>query len=313
MANMRGSAVFELDPKTRTQTRVLSQTGPAPGDGKGRLIFIAAGAFPANAERSFLLYFGQSSIPPADEEGAVSCTDAEGGGKWLENDKVRLLIGPEGAHIYRWEVKALGDLDLTQPGERDWAGFADVRSPHRNARNVLQVVASGPVCARIRCTDDAGLEKVISLFAGAAWTEVMLNSGSTWFWNYDNPPNFAADGPTPGTALFSNGHTAPVRRPADSFGSQVKAANVTWSAKHRPDGLLLGLITPETKARHVVGPGGGMGGTGIENSPPALHFLTYGGVAQGSPADVLNTLEQTMTLRDQPEVTMYSTETRRQE
>ena len=45
--------------------------------------------------------------------------------RWIENDQVRLLLRPEGAHLYRWEVKAAGSRDLTMPGESDWAGFSD--------------------------------------------------------------------------------------------------------------------------------------------------------------------------------------------
>ena len=51
--------------------------------------------------------------------------------KWIENDRVRLLLGPEGGHVYRWEVKALDNRDLTMPGETGWAGFADTGGDHR--------------------------------------------------------------------------------------------------------------------------------------------------------------------------------------
>ncbi|HOM17649.1 MAG TPA: glycoside hydrolase family 20 zincin-like fold domain-containing protein, partial [Thermoguttaceae bacterium] len=48
------------------------------------------------------------------------------GAVWMENSRIRVLLGPEGAHLYRWEPKALGGRDMTYPGEQGWTGFGDV-------------------------------------------------------------------------------------------------------------------------------------------------------------------------------------------
>ena len=49
---------------------------------------------------------GSCASPPALPQ-AASTTPGPKGMKWIENDRVRLLLGPEGGHVYRWEVKAL--------------------------------------------------------------------------------------------------------------------------------------------------------------------------------------------------------------
>ena len=95
---------------------------------------------------------------------------------------------------------------------------------------------------------------------------------------------------------------------ADGLTAQVKRRHVTWSAKCQPDGLLLALLTPDVKAYHVVAPGAGAGGVGIERSPPATHFITYGGLASGDPKELLDTLRQTLSLREQAETTLYGIE-----
>lgn len=38
-------------------------------------------------------------------------------GSGSKNDKVRLFLGTEGGHIYRWQIKGLDHRDLTMPGE----------------------------------------------------------------------------------------------------------------------------------------------------------------------------------------------------
>ena len=55
----------------------------------------------------------------------IHISDGTNGMRWIENDQVRLLLGPEGAHVYRWELKAAGNRNLTMPGESDWHGFSD--------------------------------------------------------------------------------------------------------------------------------------------------------------------------------------------
>ena len=304
--------LFEVQSSSGRQSPVVCQVDRTPGRGReqAKLAFVIEGTLAAKTTRDFLFYFDgvEASAPPA--AGGVSCVDAKGGMKWIENDKIRVLVGPEGGHIYRWEVKALENHDLTQPGQSSWSGFVDMGGAHRGSKNKIEVIANGPALVRLRCTDETGLVKTISVFAGVPWAEVMLSTGKGWYWNYDNPKNFAADGPTPGTYLFSNGHTGPVGKHADGLTAQVKRSGVTWSAKSRPDGLLLALVTPEVRARHVVAPGAGSGGVGIEGSLPATHFITYGGIAPRSPKETLDALERTLSLRDQPEVTLHAVQAR---
>jgi hypothetical protein len=50
-------------------------------------------------------------------------------------------------------------------------------------------------------------------------------------------------------------------------------------------------------AIHCVAPGSGAGGVGIENSPPAQHFVTFGGILVASPAETMNRLRSTLDLK----------------
>ena len=137
-----------------------------------------------------------------------------------------------------------------------------------------------------------------------------MSEPTTLYWDFDDPKNFAADGPTPGSWLFSNGQTGPVGREAEGVPAQVKMPGTYWGIKFHTNQLALGLITPETAALHVVAPGAGAGGVGIEGSPPATHFVTFAGVLESSPADTMNRLRATLDLRHPAEVRLYSLEAR---
>jgi len=78
-----------------------------------------------------------------------------------------------------------------------------------------------------------------------------------------------------------------------------------WSVKFNSNKLALGLVTPETAARHRIGPGSGAGGAGIENSPPAQHFVTFGGVLEHSAAETMNRLQSTLDLNRPISVSVY--------
>jgi hypothetical protein len=225
--------------------------------------------------------------------------------RWIENDKVRLLLGAEGGHVYRWEVKAAANRDLTQPGETAWAGFSDMGT-HRATRYKLECVARGPALVRYHCVAASGHAKTISLFGGASWMEVTLSEPTSIYWDFDDPRNFAADGPTPGTYLFSNGATGPVGKEADGVPAQVEAPNTHWGIKSNRDRLALGLATPETAALHHVAPGSGAGGVGIEHSPPTSHFITFAGVLEHSAGETMSRLCQALDLRNQPEIALHS-------
>ena len=142
--------------------------------------------------------------------------------------------------------------------------------------------------------------------------EVLLNEPTGHYWDFDNPKNFAADGPTPGEYLFPNGKTGPVGRQADGVPAQVKQARVHWGVKYNKNGLALGMTTPEVAASFRVAPGAGAGGVGIERSPPASHFVTFGGLvdAAQTPAEVMERLRHTLNLKNPAEIALYGVQGR---
>jgi len=290
---------------------LLAQLDTSDTPGQARLAFILEGTCARGQQAVLHAYLG---LPAEEAERpsprAVLTSDGPRGMKWLENDKVRLLLGPEGAHIYRWEIKAMGNRDVTMPGETGWAGFGDVGGEHRSSPNKLQCVARGPALVSYACTDEHGLTKTISLFAGASWAEVTLNSPVGYFWAFDDPKNFAADGPSPGQYLFSTGATGPVGREADGVSAQVHAGGAHWGAKFLPDKWLLGMLTPEVATTHVIAPGAGAGGVGIERGGGASHFIIYAGTLNDKPADLMSRLQRTLDFRNPPEITLQAAQAR---
>jgi hexosaminidase len=287
---------------------ILAQLDRLDSQGKARLILVLPGPLPHGAEASVHVYLGLNQAP-APLPASVSTTDANNGMKWIENDQVRLLLGPEGAHVYRWEVKAAASRDLTMPGESDWHGFSDLH-PYRSSPYELHCRARGPAMVEYESNDPSGHSKILRLYGGASWFEELLNEPATVYWDFDNPKNFAADGPTPGQWLFSNSQSGSVGREADGVPAQVKAANAYWGVKYNPDKWALGLVTPETATLHVIAPGAGAGGVGIEGSPPALHFVTFAGLLTASPADTMNRLQTTLDLKHPVAVRLHSIQAR---
>ena len=289
---------------------VLAQLERADKPGQARLVMMLSGALTRGKSATIHVYLGLPMDEPGPPPpGAALTRDAPKGAKWLENDKLRLLLGPEGAHLYRWEVKALGNRDLTMPGETSYFGFADAGGSHRGSANKLVCSAHGPALVRYVCTDEHGLVKTVSLWGGASWAEITLNTPLWYFWALDHPPNFAADGPTPGRFLFSTGAKGEVGRQADGVKAQVKAPGAHWGIKFVPGKLALGMVTPEAKPVHVVAPGGGAGGVGIEGGA-ASHFVIYGGALTEKPEDVMNRLQRTLDFGNPPEVTLYAIQVR---
>ena len=297
---------FSLPPKGEPR-EILAQLDPSDQPKKTRLTLLLPGRLAKGSEMPLHVYLGLSD-PPKPLPQAVSTRDAPDGMKWIENDKVRLLLAPEGGHVYRWEVKSLENRDLTMPGQNGWFGFSDMAQGHRGTPHTLTCTARGPALVRYTCTDPTGLSKSIALFGAASWMEVVLNYATEWYWDFDNPDNFAGDGPTPGTYLFSNGATGPVGNKADGVPAQVKAGNAHWAVKFNEQRLALGMATPEVAARYVVGPGSGAGGVGIERSSPANHLVTYAGLLDGEPREVMERLRQTLDFRDPPEVVLHATQ-----
>ncbi|MHB8969412.1 MAG: glycoside hydrolase family 20 zincin-like fold domain-containing protein [Pirellulaceae bacterium] len=286
---------------------VLAQLDRVAETRRARLVLLLPGVLPKDETASLHVYLGLSE-PPAPLKDAAYARDGENGSVWLGNKHVQLLLGTEGAHVYTWQLKALSDRDVTMPGTSDWAGFSDLGGGYRHAVSTLTCVAKGPALVRYQCSDSLGMDKTISLFGGCSWMEVMLSDPVAYYWDFDNPQNFAADGPTPGKYLFSTGVTGSVGREADAVAAQVKADNVQWAIKFADDRLALGLATPETTARFVVAPGAGAGGVGIEGAPPVGHCVTFAGLLDAEPAITMERLRQTLDLRNQPGVILHIVE-----
>jgi hypothetical protein len=289
---------------------ILAQFDPSGPPDKARLVLLLLGELTKGTAATVHVYLGLSRSPPRLPQ-AASTTPGPKGMKWIENDRVRLLLGPEGGHVYRWEVKALSNRDLTMPGETGWAGFADTGGEHRSSPSALLCTARGPALVRYVCTDKLGLVKTMSLFGGASWAEVVLDDPLGYYWDFDNPKNFAADGPTPGKYLFSSGATGALGREADGVEAQVKADGVSWAVKFNRQKLAIGLLTPEVATRLVVAPGAGAGGVGIEGGPlAARHFVTYTGLLAAEPAETMNRLWRTLDFRTQPHVALHGLQAR---
>lgn len=293
-----------------TPHEILAQLDRLDSEGKTRLVLMLPGLLPKGAETPVHLYLGVS-LDSGDRPlpTAVSTSDGTNGMRWIENDQVRLLLGPEGAHVYRWEVKAGGNRDLTMPGESDWHGFSDLH-PHRSSPYQLNCRARGPAMVEYESTDPWGHSKILRLYGGACWVEELLNEPANVFWDFDNPKSFASDGPTPGQWLFSDGQSGPVGREADGVAAQLKAPNTYWGIKYNPDRWALGLVTPETATLYVIAPGAGAGGVGVEGTPPALHFVTFAGLLTAPPADTMNRLQTTLDLKHPVEVRLHSVQAR---
>ncbi len=299
---------FRLAPADEPE-EVPAQLDPSGKPNRTRLTIVLPGKLSKGSEAALHVYLGLPR-PPEPLPGAVSTKEGPEGTRWIENDKVRLLLSPEGGHVYRWEVKDLENRDLTMPGQSGWSGFADMHAL-RHAPHELRCVDDGPALVRYECRAEDGLVKSIGLFSGASWMEVVLNEPTGHYWEFDNPENFAADGPTPGTYLFSSGATGPVKAEGPFSETQVKARGVHWAVKFNPERLALGLCTPEAAAHYVIAPGAGSGGVGIENSPPASHFVTYAGLLEAEPAETMNRLRHTLDFRNQPEKTLYAIQAQR--
>jgi len=273
--------------------------------GAHRLAALLPGTLEARKPRRLLLYYGGHTKP----EPALPCRQVASG-KWeVENSALRLLVGAEGAHIFRWQVKALGNLDLTEPGEDDWRGFADINGVYRRARNTLRVEA-GPALVRLRCTGPSGLVKTFSIWQGMPWVEVTLNTGSPWLANYDNIAVMGAQTATPGRYLFSDGAEGPLLPLSPTPDCQVHRGDVRWGAKYLVGGPLLALMTPEIATSHLVGPGSGMGGPCVEQATPTAHFVIYGGACPADPRATLDRLQAALDYTRPPAVVVWGEQSR---
>jgi len=299
----KGVQLFQIDPATSTQTTVPSQI--ITQDKARKLVFLASGAFPKDSERTYLLYFSPAKSFKASEDASIQITDAPNG-KLVESDKLRLLIGTEGGHIYRWEVKSMNNLDLTYPGDKDWSGFADINGVSRNAPNKIEVLADGPVLARIRLKDTIDVVKTITVWSGVEWAEVNLDSGTSWFCNYDDYKLMGVESKTPGTYIMSNGESGPLKPMGNGLSCTSFAEGLTWAAKYVPNGAMIAMLTPEVGTTMIVGPGDGMGAVSLNYGPEASHFVIYGGNTPASPKNALSILKDTLDYRHWPKTRLYA-------
>jgi hypothetical protein len=268
----------------------------------GNVVWIARGRTQPKTPRFFYIYF-DSAPKPATNYAGLRTRD-----NWIENAAVKVRLGAEGSHAYVWQVKALGGLDITQPGERGWEGFFDVRG-YRNEPFTLTSEARGPVLARYRMKAADGFTKVVSFYDDQPWCEVQLSQPASDCWNFDDANLMSAASKTPGQFLFSSGRTGSLSKPGVL--SEAEPAT-TWGAKFRPDGLTLACVTPDGAATHRAGPGGGMGGVGIEGAGSTAHFIVFGGVLDGKAnlAKTMEDLRRTMTLVNPPALSVGSVENR---
>jgi hypothetical protein len=284
---------------------ILAQLDTLAGSGKSRLTLMLPGPIPAKATANLHVYLGlEDPLKPLDTAASTASCEANEMYR-LENDNVRLLLGSEGAHVYRWSVIRAGGRDMTMPGTTSWFGFADLGRAYRAARNELQCVARGPALVRYVSRDTVGMVKTISLFGGTSWLEVVLIEPVDYYFDFDDPGHFAGDGPTPGEYLFANEQHGMVGKEADAVSAQVKANKVHWAIKWNETRLALGMTTPEVAGNFVIGPGAGAGGVGIEHSPPASHFVTFAGLLRHEPAETMRRLQQTLNFKNQPKVFLY--------
>ena len=285
--------------------------------GRSRLVFMAAATATATAtataKREYMLYFradaGSSSIPTSTQ--FPTMVSKQNDGYWIDNGRLKLFIGAEGGHIFRWEDRELNGRNLTQPGGHDWQGFADIIGPSRSAINRIEVLEEGPVRSRLRCSDTQGVVKTFDIWAGMPWLECTLRSGTDWFSCYDDASVMGADSPTPGRFLFQDGTTGALKPLTNTPDCQIKRDSQHWAAKYVPGGAAIGLITPEVSCRHCVGPGGGMGAVFTEGAPEPSHFVIYGGRIRGSVQTTMEQLRAALDFSNPSLVTLYGTETRK--
>jgi hypothetical protein len=269
--------------------------------GRRILRFLAPPAQGGGRERLFHVYSGGSQ-PAAT---AMAARRDGAGFIRVENGRLSLRFGAEGGHIYRWCVDALGGLDLTEPGDTGWAGFADVNGVARTVRNELTAPIVGPAMVRVVSRDPAGLTKTFEVWAGAEWVDCTLNEPTTWFACYDDINVMGAATARPGRSLFEDGHTTPLKPLSNAPGEcQESRSNVRWAAKFAPGGALIALLTPEGPSRLTVGPGGGMGAAFLDWGAPSERFVMLGGACPQDPAATLSALRAALDARHPPTVAL---------
>ena len=270
-------------------------------------MLVLNGLLPKQSKVLVWVYLGLPQAP-APMPQAVSAIAGAEGAWFIENDKVRLKLAPKGAHVYRWEVKALANrnLALSDESRRTGAGFAEVGG-RRTRLHKLKRVASGPALVRFECAEASGFTKWLSLFAGCSWMEITMSVPVDYYGEYDQRENFLPEGATSGRFLFSNGQSGQVGKTAEGKSGKTWGNGASWVAKYLPETLMLGLVTPEEKTMLAVD----AGEVGIEGADVGLtHLATYGGALDGPPAVLMTRLQQSLDFRNQPKVIVYALQPR---
>ncbi len=277
-----------------------------------RLTFVLPTTLKKGETATVHVYCGLETSEPLPEELTVS--DGANGMKIVENNLIRADIGPTGGHVFHWLLKEKDDYDMTQPGEADWQGFADTGVSQRSMEYELRCLNNGPAMVRYGCFLGDDLYKTLTMYAGIPVLDVITSYPAGYYWNFDNPENFAADRSTQGMALFSNGISSPVAAydNGNTIGVQQRESNVFWGVKFNGNGMMFGMTTPESPTSFVIGPGGEMGGVGIEAGDGRSHFVTVAGLGTAfygaSPKNVMESLRKTFDLKNQPLVTVGAPE-----
>jgi len=253
------------------------------------------------------VYFGVKNIKPP--LGSVSVVESSKEKMIVENNLIQIQIGSEGGHIYKWLVKDFDNLDMTDPGENDYHGFCDYSSFGRNARLDLELLNNGPAMVRVGCFRNGNPVKILTIYAESPIVDVITMSPTYVYWNFDNPDCFAADGKTPGAFLFANGKTGPTPRAGSTTDLQTREKDVPWVIKFNEKKLAHGMTIPETTSTFVIGPGGGMGGVGIESDEtPRSHFITFAGKLRTTPKEEMIQIQETYNLKNLPVVALFTRE-----
>ncbi|MBM3499299.1 MAG: hypothetical protein FJX74_11590 [Armatimonadetes bacterium] len=259
----------------------IALTGGDTDNPTASLAFILPGTLPARGVWRGELHLDWDAQPPAP----APLTEAVEAGVLIHNGPYEALVGAEGAHVFTWKLAKLGGLDVTQPGEADWAGWFD--DPRlRRSPFTLRVIAEGPAVGIIRAESEDGYAKEFYFWKDLSYAECVFSDATGMSWAFDSTANFAADSPMPGTAYLSSGFSGPVPAGAEQRQVPEGGAQAWWCCKTRADGLTLGLITPTEQTRMKVGPGGGWGGVGIEGSNPCRYFAVYCDVDPRGPGAV---------------------------
>ena len=100
---------FALLPEKSRRDRRANGHADSEQPGKGTRLVALLPVLTGGKQANIHVYLGVAIPEPLSAE-SVSTREGPGGMVWIENDQLRLLLGPEGGHVYRWEVKALEQL-----------------------------------------------------------------------------------------------------------------------------------------------------------------------------------------------------------